>query len=104
MAKRVSKDVGIVKALISANKKDSSLSQKVVPKKGQIVKAKGSSNLKEFQYNEATKTLSITFLKGNATYEFYNVPKQVYDKLVAAPSRGEYFHANIRFKYKQKKV
>jgi len=40
-------------------------------------------------------TLSITFVNGR-TYEYEDVPENILDALISAPSAGQYFHANIK--------
>jgi len=42
--------------------------------------------------------LYITFNFG-ATYVYYDVPEEVFEEMLDAPSKGKYFHANIKGKY-----
>lgn len=44
-------------------------------------------------------TLSIWFHE-SGRYDYFNVPKHVYDAFLAAPSKGEYFNAYIKDRYK----
>jgi KTSC domain-containing protein len=46
-------------------------------------------------YSKQLHALEIEFRNG-AIYRYLNVPPQVYDKLMAAPSKGGYYDANIR--------
>jgi KTSC domain len=59
-----------------------------------------SSHLKAVGYYEAGKFLFISFNpRGHfpeQTYQYANVPKSVYDGLMAASSKGTYFWSNIR--------
>jgi hypothetical protein len=61
--------------------------------------ALSSSNLASYAYDEASQELTIAFTNGNR-YLYAGVPSTVVDGLVAAPSAGKYFHANIRSSYR----
>jgi hypothetical protein len=54
-----------------------------------------SSNLSEIAYDQATSTLGVRF-KSGGEYEYANVPEQVYQALISAPSVGSYFDAHIK--------
>jgi len=62
-----------------------------------------SSNLESVGYDEETKILEIEF-KGGSVYRYYNVPKDIYDELLEAESKGKYFWRNIRNEFNYKKV
>lgn len=62
-----------------------------------------SSNLKSVGYDPVTQTLEIEFQSG-AVYEYYNVPVSVYEGLMQASSHGQYFHQNIRNRYRYRRV
>ncbi len=57
-----------------------------------------SSNLRSIGYDPITYTLEIEFHSGGI-YQYTNVPQTIYQQLMAAPSLGKYFHANIRNMY-----
>lgn len=57
-----------------------------------------SSNLVSVGYDESSSTLEVEF-KGGAVYQYFNVPLFEYERLMAAPSHGVYFSANIKDKY-----
>lgn len=57
-----------------------------------------SSAIRAAEYNPASLTLAITFTSGR-TYDYYGVPQYVYNGLLAAGSKGEYFNDNIRDQY-----
>jgi hypothetical protein len=63
-----------------------------------------SSNLDAVGYESASaetdevNTLYIRFASG-PTYAYYNVPQDVYEGLMSAASKGEYFHYNIRDRF-----
>lgn len=61
-----------------------------------------SSNLKSVGYDSNTSTLEIEFHSG--LYEYYNVPQSIYNGLMDAPSKGSYFHQNIKDVFKFKKL
>ena len=58
--------------------------------------------MKSAHYDEAEKTLHITFRNGTVT-PHYDCPKEVYDALCTAESPGKHYHAAIRGKYKTEK-
>lgn len=72
-----------------------------VPEKKFKVK---SSNIKSISYDNASRDLTITFLKGSRTYLYADVPAHVYLKLLNSQSKGEYFHQHIRFTYNYSEV
>lgn len=79
----------------------------ITPKKTNIVskiwQKISSTNINEIQYDRASYTLSIRFKHGGE-YIFYNVPSYIYDGMLKAPSKGQYFHRNIRGVFKSDKV
>jgi len=54
-----------------------------------------SSNLHSVGYDESTSVLEIAFLHGGI-YQYSNVPKNIYQGLMAASSHGTYFDVNIK--------
>ena len=62
-----------------------------------------STMIKEAGYDEATQVLTVKFVNGDEIYEYKNVPKSVYDELMAAESKGSYFAKNIKGKYEFEK-
>ena len=57
-----------------------------------------SSNLAAVGYDSESETLDIEFNNGRV-YQYYNVPEFMYDNLMAAPSSGVYFNAEIKNAY-----
>jgi hypothetical protein len=49
-------------------------------------------------YDDETQALEIEFTNGRS-YTHDNVPRQVYDALIAANSPGSYYNAQIRDRY-----
>jgi len=62
-----------------------------------------SGMISKITYDESEKLLTLTFASGGA-YSYKDVPKEVFDGLLAAESAGKYFHANIRNKFASEKV
>lgn len=62
-----------------------------------------SSNLASIGYDVENEILEIEFNHGGL-YQYFDVPKNVYDALMNADSHGEYFDRNIKkagYKYKK---
>ena len=57
-----------------------------------------SENLKAVGYEDAQSWLVVNFRNGR-NYRYLNVPKSVFDSLLAAPSKGTYFNQRIKDKY-----
>ncbi|MGW8177802.1 MAG: KTSC domain-containing protein [bacterium] len=57
-----------------------------------------SSNIRLIGYDEANKTMGVVFHSGNL-YHFFDVPKEVHDELVEAPSVGRQFNISVRDQY-----
>ena len=62
-----------------------------------------SSSLQCCEYDDETKEMHITFASGGK-HCFKDVPKEVYDELNKAESKGSHFHRNVRRKYASHKV
>lgn len=57
-----------------------------------------SSVIKYFRYNPQTAVLKITFVTGKV-YEYLSVPKEIYENMREAFSKGQFFNKNIRDKF-----
>ena len=59
-----------------------------------------SSNIASAGYDDASQTLEIEFHNGGI-YQYFDVPRTIFDQLVTAASPGGYFHQQIRgvFRY-----
>jgi hypothetical protein len=53
-----------------------------------------SSMIHAVGYDAATRTLEVVFNSGK-TYQYYDVPPEEYEGLMAAGSKGSYMRANI---------
>ncbi|WP_435065792.1 KTSC domain-containing protein [Halobaculum sp. EA56] len=62
-----------------------------------------SSNLKSVGYDQSSNTLEIEF-HGGRVYQYYNVPKRVYQGLMAASSHGKYHHRRIKDSYRYSRI
>ncbi|MBO9671844.1 MAG: KTSC domain-containing protein [Sphingobacteriaceae bacterium] len=62
-----------------------------------------SSVIKYFSYDKDTSTLKIIFTTG-MIYLYKSVPEKVYKLLKASGSKGRYFNAYIRDKFKFQKL
>lgn len=60
---------------------------------------KDSTSLSYAEYNEAEKILTVCFTSGKE-YLYEDVPKEIYDDLIAAPSAGRFFQSRIKSVYK----
>lgn len=63
-----------------------------------------SSNVQAIGYDPKRKYLYIQFLPSENTkwgevYRYFNVPEQIYNRFLKAPSKGIFVWANIRDKY-----
>lgn len=57
-----------------------------------------SSVIRSVGYDPATETLEIEFHHGGI-YVYANVPPSVFEALLAAPSKGSFFHDNIKDRF-----
>lgn len=62
-----------------------------------------SSNIDSIGYDSNSMILEIAFLSGG-TYQYFNVPKSIFDGIMSASSHGSYFHQYIKEKYSYQKV
>ncbi len=54
-----------------------------------------SSNIASIGYDVESKILEVEF-NGGGIYQYSNVPNEVYQGLMNAPSHGKYFHSRIK--------
>ena len=62
-----------------------------------------SSNIASIGFDEDSSTLEIEFLS-SAVYQYFDVPFPVYEGLMEASSKGQYFAQNIKGNYRFVKV
>lgn len=58
-----------------------------------------SSMMTAVAYDARTRTLTIRFVEGGR-YRYRAVPRAVFDALLAAPSKGRFFHEEIDGRYR----
>ncbi len=58
-----------------------------------------SSNIASVGYDDSTNTLEIEFNSGHL-YQYFDVPKNIYDELLIADSVGKYFYNHIKGIYR----
>ena len=57
-----------------------------------------STDIVSVGYDPDQELLEVEFVRG-AVYQYSGVPKAVYDGIMAADSKGKYFHANVKNVY-----
>lgn len=66
-------------------------------------KSVSSSNITSIGYDLDSETLEIEFHNGGV-YQYFDVPKGVYDELMDAGSHGSYLASNIKGVFRYSKV
>lgn len=62
-----------------------------------------SGMLKAIEYDEVKNDLTVTFNNGGS-YVYHDVPKEMFDGILAAESAGKYYLAHIKDKFKFEKL
>ena len=62
-----------------------------------------STLIEQVGYDAATQTLTVKLVTDGSVYEYMGVPQEVYDQLMAAESKGNFFTKNIKNVYKFQK-
>ena len=62
-----------------------------------------SSQIVSIGYNANTRTLRIEF-KNKSYYDYSDVPPELFQQLMASPSKGKFFHATIKGKFEYRKI
>ena len=62
-----------------------------------------STSLKSVAYDEETLTLEVEFVEGGI-YQYSGVPKEIYESLMNAESKGRYYVIKIRNTFPYQKV
>ena len=62
-----------------------------------------SSNIESIGYDADSQTLEINFLNGSI-YQYFDVPVNIYDDLIATDSHGKYFATYIKGIYRYSRV
>lgn len=66
--------------------------------KPEVSSSLDSSLIKEVGYDPFMEVLTVNFHNGGV-YEYIEVPEEVYNDLLEAPSAGKFFHINIKNKF-----
>jgi len=62
-----------------------------------------SSNIEAICYVEDARELQVRFLNGS-TYSYADVPQEIYEELLNAPSKGSYLNRMIKGVYNYQKL
>ena len=62
-----------------------------------------SSNVASIGYDQMTETLEVEFLNGSI-YQYYNVPKNMYDQLMKDSSKGRFLNTYIKNAYPYSRI
>lgn len=65
--------------------------------------AVSSSNIAEVGYDSQFATLEVQFVDGKV-YQYFDVPSNVYDEMMASDSVGKYFSSHVRGTYRYARV
>ncbi len=62
-----------------------------------------SSNIEAVCYLEGSRELQVRFINGS-TYSYSDVPQEIYEELINAPSKGSYLNRMIKGIYSYQKL
>jgi lysyl-tRNA synthetase class 2 len=62
-----------------------------------------SSAIARIEYDAIAHKLEVMFTTGRV-YEYYRVPRSLYDEFIAAPSKGQFFNAYIRDRFRYREI
>jgi hypothetical protein len=62
-----------------------------------------SSNIRAIGYDKSTEILEVEF-HTSGVYQYFEVPEDIYKKLLSSSSIGSFFQKNIREKYRCLKI
>ena len=69
----------------------------------ELLKNVKSSNIEQIGYNEGLETLYVKYKSGKV-YAYDKVPKQIYEGLEKAESKGSYMNSQIKNKFSFKTI
>lgn len=58
-----------------------------------------SSNIARFAYGESTHVLRVEF-KNGGVYDYFDVPKSIFEAMCNAPSKGQFLAQQIKGAYR----
>ena len=62
-----------------------------------------SSNIARYKYDDRMRVLTVEF-KNGGTYNYYDVPRVVFDQMNVASSKGGFLAQNIKGAYRYARV
>lgn len=62
-----------------------------------------SSNIARFGYDSSSRTLRVEF-KNGGTYDYFDVPDNVFTQMQSAGSKGQFLAQNIKGLYRYARV
>ena len=62
-----------------------------------------SSSIAAAGYDAASRTLRLRYV-GGRTYDYFDVPSDVYDDLLASSSKGQFVNWNVKPNYRYSQV
>lgn len=72
-------------------------------RKTKCIETPESSSIARFCYDDRKHVLIVEFKHGGV-YNYYDVPQQVFEQMIRAPSKGSFFLENIREEYDYTRV
>ena len=63
-----------------------------------------SSLLASVNYQAETSALDLKFRQPGITYRYFNVPTEIYARLLDAESKGSYFNRQIRGRFRYQRL
>lgn len=58
-----------------------------------------STSIRHFEYDEASRVLSVWFVANGRRYDYFDVPPETADGLRRAFSKGRFFNTHIRDRF-----
>jgi hypothetical protein len=62
-----------------------------------------SSVIRQYSYDAPHQCLRIVYVSGNV-YEYFDVPAEVYEKMKASTSKGEFLNRHIKGRFSFERV
>ena len=62
-----------------------------------------SSNIRSIGYDAQNEVLEVEFVNGGI-YQYFGVPKNIYERLMAASSKARFLSTHIRDRYRTRKI
>ncbi|ESR26035.1 KTSC domain-containing protein [Lutibaculum baratangense] len=63
-----------------------------------------SSVISQVEHDPQSQVLTIWFHDGGRRYDYFRVPREVYEALLEAPSAGAYYSEHIKDTYKFRRL